>query len=114
LASGRFAMSRQPVMTMLTAGALFALAFVGPPGVAAQRGGGGGQPIVLGPDDRPIGPRAPDSFNQPREDVAQGRIEVVEYESTTVGTVRRATVYLPPNYSSGERYPVLYLLHGIG
>ena len=30
------------------------------------------------------------------------------------GTRRKAQVYLPPGYSSKERYPVLYLLHGIG
>ena len=38
----------------------------------------------------------------------------IEYESKTVGTVRKATVYLPPKYKANKKYPVLYLLHGIG
>ena len=107
-------MSHRSVVILLTTGVLLASAAVGPEAAVAQRGGGGGQPIVLGPDDRPIAPRAPEGFNQRREGVAQGRIDTVEYQSTTVGTVRRALVYLPPNYSANERYPVLYLLHGIG
>lgn len=107
-------MSHRSMVIMLTTGVLLASAAIGPEAVVAQRPGGGGPPIVLGPDDRPIAPRAPAGFNQPREGVAQGRIDRVEYTSTTVGTVRRALVYLPPDYSADERYPVLYLLHGIG
>jgi enterochelin esterase-like enzyme len=108
-------MSYQAVKITMTAGVLFALAVVDPGAAVAQpAGGGGARPIVLGPDDRPIAPPAPVGFNQPRPGVAHGRIETVEYESTTVGTVRRALVYLPPGYPAGERYPVLYLLHGIG
>src|SRR5204863_8462264 len=38
----------------------------------------------------------------------------VEYNSTTVGVKRRAQVYTPPGYSKDQKYPVLYLLHGIG
>jgi enterochelin esterase-like enzyme len=30
------------------------------------------------------------------------------------GTRRKANVYLPPGYTPERRYPVLYLLHGIG
>ena len=106
-------MSHGSLVILLTTGVLLASA-VGPEAAVAQRGGGGGPPIVLAPDDRPIAPRAPEGFNQRRDGVAQGRIDTVEYQSTTVGTVRRALVYLPPNYSASERYPVLYLLHGIG
>src|SRR5690606_4428786 len=91
-------------------------AALGPEAALAQQGGGRGAPppIVLGPDDVPIAPPAPEGFNEPREGVAAGRIETVEYPSSSVGTVRRALVYLPPDYSADERYPVLYLLHGIG
>jgi len=39
---------------------------------------------------------------------------MVEYPSTTVGNPRKALVYTPPGYSPNEKYPVLYLLHGIG
>ena len=115
-------MSIRNVVIMLVAGGLSIMPGLGlqrgdaqEPGPAGPRGGGpGGQPIVLGPDDRPIAPRAPEGFNTAREGIAQGRIETVEYESTTVGTTRRTLVYLPPDFSADREYPVLYLLHGIG
>jgi enterochelin esterase-like enzyme len=74
----------------------------------------GGQPIVLGPDDKPAFPPAPDGFDKPRENIAHGKLEMVEYDSKTVGNKRKALVYLPPEYSAATKYPVLYLLHGIG
>lgn len=40
--------------------------------------------------------------------------ETIEYASTYTGTKRKASVLLPPDYSSQKSYPVLYLLHGIG
>jgi len=83
-----------------------------PPAGAGGRGGFG--PIVLGPDDKPLVPSAPEGFSQPREGIAHGRIEMVEYESKSVGNKRRTLVYTPPGYSSDKKYPVLYLLHGIG
>ena len=57
---------------------------------------------------------APDGFDQERTGIPHGTIETIEYNSTTVGTVRKATVYLPPKYDAARKYPVLYLLHGIG
>ncbi len=44
----------------------------------------------------------------------QGIIDSVTYESKTVGTSRQAMIYTPPGYSKDKKYPVLYLLHGIG
>ena len=38
----------------------------------------------------------------------------IEYDSKTVGVKRKAQVYTPPGYSKDKKYPVLYLLHGIG
>ena len=38
----------------------------------------------------------------------------MEYPSATVGTTRKTQVYTPPGYNPNEKYPVLYLLHGIG
>ena len=74
----------------------------------------GGQPIVLGPDDKPAFPKAPEGFDKARDGIAHGTIETVEYDSTTVGNKRKTLVYLPPGYSASMKYPVLYLLHGIG
>lgn len=59
-------------------------------------------------------PAPPEGFDTPREGIAHGKIEAVEYESNTVGAKRKAQVYLPPGYSMDRKYPVLYLLHGIG
>ena len=41
-------------------------------------------------------------------------MEVIEYDSKSVGNKRKAVVYTPPHYSAETQYPVLYLLHGIG
>src|SRR6185295_9739411 len=37
-----------------------------------------------------------------------------EYDSKSVGAKRKVNVYTPPGYSPDKKYPVLYLLHGIG
>jgi enterochelin esterase-like enzyme len=73
-----------------------------------------GQPNALGPDDRPLVPPAPVGFNVPRDGIPRGRLELVEYDSKSVGNPRRTLVYTPPGYSPEKKYPVLYLLHGIG
>ena len=71
-------------------------------------------PVVLGPDDKAAFLAAPAGFDQRREGIAHGKVEMVEYFSTTVGNKRRMLIYTPPGYSLDKRYPVLYLLHGIG
>jgi uncharacterized protein len=78
------------------------------------RGRGGFGAITLGPDDVAAYEAPPAGFKTVREDVAHGKLEMFEYESKTVGTTRKAQVYTPPGYSSDKKYPVLYLLHGIG
>ncbi|HEX2854824.1 MAG TPA: alpha/beta hydrolase-fold protein [Opitutaceae bacterium] len=70
--------------------------------------------IVLGPDDQPIFPDPPAGFDAPRATIPHGAMELVEYESRSVGTRRKMMVYTPPAYAPGKKYPVLYLLHGIG
>ncbi len=72
------------------------------------------RPVVLGPDDHRTIPDAPAGFDQPRAGVAAGKIEEFTWDSKTVGATRKARVYLPPHYSPDKKYPVLYLLHGIG
>jgi enterochelin esterase-like enzyme len=56
----------------------------------------------------------PTDFDQVRSGISPGRIDTINYFSQTVDTVRRGFVYLPPSYSESSKYPVLYLLHGIG
>ncbi len=72
------------------------------------------QPINLGPDDKAAFPPAPAGFDVLRPNIAHDAVKTVEYPSTTVGTTRRMLVYTPPGYDPNEKYPVLYLLHGIG
>lgn len=91
------------------------------PGAAGQRGpgarggrGGFGGPIELKPDDKPAFPNPAEGFDKSREGIERGKLERVDYESKTVGAKRWMQVYTPAGYSKDKKYPVLYLLHGIG
>ena len=80
-----------------------------------RRGPGGfGGPIELKPDDKPAFEDPPAGFEKRRDNIPQGKLELIEYESKTVGTTRKMQVYTPPGYSKDKKYPVLFLLHGIG
>ena len=57
---------------------------------------------------------APIDFDSVRTGIPNGKIDTITYESKTVGTKRRALIYTPPGFSRKNKYPVLYLLHGIG
>nr|WKN34831.1 alpha/beta hydrolase-fold protein [Tunicatimonas sp. TK19036] len=61
-----------------------------------------------------IAKQAPEGFDQARTGIATGQIDSIRYRSETVGTTRTALVYTPPGFSKKTKYPVLYLLHGIG
>jgi len=58
--------------------------------------------------------QAPAGFDSLQESIPHGKIDTISYDSKTVGTTRRAIIYTPPGYSKKNKYPVLYLLHGIG
>lgn len=70
--------------------------------------------ITLSAEDKAAFPAAPAGFDKPRDGIPHGRIDVVEYESKSVGAKRKLLVYTPPGYAAERKYPVLYLLHGIG
>lgn len=57
---------------------------------------------------------APKGFDQVRTGIATGKLDTIKYQSKTVGTIRKALVYTPPGFNKKTKYPVLYLLHGIG
>lgn len=57
---------------------------------------------------------APAGYDQERQGIEKGKVELFEYQSESVGTTRKANVYLPPKYDPKKKYSVLYLLHGIG
>ncbi len=107
-------MSRlKPSLPALLAG-LLALTAVSREGHAQEPNRGSGGPIALNPDDIPAFPDPPRGFDAQREGIPRGRLEMVTYDSKSVGTTRKMQVYTPPGYSKAQRYPVLYLLHGIG
>jgi enterochelin esterase-like enzyme len=84
-------------------------------GERRSRGPGGfGGPIELKPDDKPAFDDPPTGFSKKRDGIPHGKLEMTEYDSKTVGTTRKMQVYTPPGYSKDRKYPVLYLLHGIG
>jgi enterochelin esterase-like enzyme len=70
--------------------------------------------IKLNPDDKPAFDDPPAGFDKESKDVPHGKLEMVSYDSKSVGTKRKMHVYTPPGYSRDKKYPVLYLLHGIG
>ncbi len=76
------------------------------------RRGGFGEPVELGPDDKPAFDDPPAGFRDKR-DVPHGTIAKVQYDSKTLATQREMLVYTPPGYSADKKYPVIYLLHGL-
>jgi enterochelin esterase-like enzyme len=68
---------------------------------------------VLTGANEPIA-QVPSGFDAAREGIERGKIERVQYDSQSIGVKRPAMIYTPPGYSKDQKYPVLYLLHGIG
>ena len=95
---------------------LLTLAILGCSVLAAQAQPGGMGGFQMPKIDVAFDPyvEAPAGFDAERAAILHGTLETVEYKSNTVGTVRKATVYLPPKFDAAKKYPVLYLLHGIG
>ena len=109
------------VLFMVIWGATLVAAIQQAPVAGAQQGaargggrGGFGGAIELGPDDKPAFPDPPAGFNVRRENVRHGEVKAVQYDSRSLGSRRQMRVYTPPGYSANRKYPVLYLLHGIG
>lgn len=76
--------------------------------------GPAGRGIVLRADDKQAFAEPPAGFNIRRDGIGHGKLEMITYDSQSVGTTRKMQVYTPPGYSPEKKYPVLYLLHGIG
>lgn len=60
-----------------------------------------------------VQPASP-GFDVENTGIPHGKIDTISYSSKTVGNDRKAIIYTPPGYSKNKKYPVLYLLHGIG
>lgn len=63
---------------------------------------------------QPTEKQAPKGFDVLQTTIPHGVIDTISYPSKTVGVSRKALIYTPPGYSKKKKYPVLYLLHGIG
>lgn len=55
----------------------------------------------------------PDDYNDERVGVTYGNVDEISYYSPTTRIERKACVYLPRDYDESQRYPVVYLLHGM-
>jgi len=77
------------------------------------RGGGAVPPEYSEGADKEV---APVGFDKVREDIEKGKLERVDYNAPAVseGLTRWMEVYTPADYSTENKYPVLYVLHGIG
>ena len=62
--------------------------------------GGFRRPIALGPDDKPAFDDPPDDFRKVRDGIPHGKLEMIGYDSKSVGTRRKMNVYTPPGYSA--------------
>ena len=47
------------------------------------------KPIVLGPEDKPAFPHAPEGYDKVQESIPHGKLQIVEYDSKTVGNRRK-------------------------
>ncbi|WP_436484693.1 alpha/beta hydrolase [Chitinophaga sp. ARDCPP14] len=70
--------------------------------------------VSFNADTVPSFPDPSAGFNVQRNNVPHGKLTVVQYDSKTLGKRREMSVYTPPGYSADKKYPVLYLLHGLG
>ncbi|MBQ9813955.1 MAG: endo-1,4-beta-xylanase [Thermoguttaceae bacterium] len=57
---------------------------------------------------------APSGFDKRQEGVQYGELQQIKYYSKTTENERPVNVFVPNNYNPDKKYPVLYLLHGIG
>ena len=56
----------------------------------------------------------PSGYDQVKTNIPHGQVSYITYQSTATNSQRRARIYLPPGYSTNNKYSVMYLLHGIG
>lgn len=69
------------------------------------------------PTATPIGPKGfevPVNYDKADKTVTYGTKKSITYFSTTTNKNRKANIILPAGYTTEKKYPVLYLLHGIG
>src|SRR5689334_3407664 len=59
-------------------------------------------------------PVPPQGFDAKSQNIPHGKVDIsVSYPTRDYG-MQKVTVYTPPGYSTNQKYPVVYLHHGIG
>lgn len=71
-------------------------------------------PVPDDPADGDVYYTTPSDYRALQDDVTYGEVKKMTYHSTTTGKDRRLSIVLPPNYTTEKKYPVCYLLHGLG
>lgn len=69
-------------------------------------------PVCMSAQTLPTLP--PSGYDQVKSNIPHGQVSYISYQSTATNSQRRARIYLPPGYSTNNKYSVLYLLHGAG
>jgi enterochelin esterase-like enzyme len=59
-------------------------------------------------------PPPPQGYDTRMANIPHGRVELSLNYPTRMYGMRKVTIYTPPGYSSNQKYPVVYLHHGIG
>ena len=70
--------------------------------------------LTLVSEAQEIQKEMPKGYDAVQAGALAGKIDTIQYQSKTVGSKRKALVYKPPGFDKNKKYPVLYLLHGIG
>lgn len=56
----------------------------------------------------------PEDYYDEADDYTYMEPQKITYYSKVSEADRKAVIYLPANYDAGKKYPILYLLHGVG
>ena len=56
----------------------------------------------------------PSDYDKKKDNVEYGSFTNISYYSDITKSNRTANVVLPPNYDTSKKYPVVYMMHGIG
>ena len=89
----------------------------GAPGArGGGRGGRGGLVIPADYREGAVLELPPEGFDRERAGITKGKLERVDYDATAVapGLKRWMEVYTPAGYTKDKKYPIMFVLHGIG
>jgi len=71
-------------------------------------------PVLAFSSDPANLPVPPTGFDSKSSSIPHGKVDVSLTYTTQKYNTQKVTVYTPPGYSTAQKYPVVYLMHGIG